>query len=166
MSTKEPRPSADVPRPITRRALLRRAAALSLPMLAGETMASEAAVPAPVKPTSSDADAPFFQNPRVTAALLLNQVGYLPGDHKRAVIPASGPLATETFTVIDDTVAPQVRLRGNLTRHAWPSASGAGMPPVYYTADFDALSEPGRYRLRLADGRLSEPFSVGDDVYR
>src|SRR5262249_16906138 len=93
-----------------------------------------------------------------------NQVGYLPGDPKRAVIPASGPLSTVAFTVIDDAVAPQVRYAGKLVKHG-KSAPKNALYSVYYFADFDGLQQPGRYRLRLADGRISEPFSIGNDVY-
>jgi hypothetical protein len=101
---------------------------------------------------------------RVEAHIFLNQVGYLPHDPKRAVLPASGALSHPDFTIIDDAVAPEVRFRGHLARYAKPIPKNA-LFPVYYHADFDAFHRPGRYRLRLADGRISEPFSIGRDVY-
>lgn len=100
----------------------------------------------------------------VHAVISLNQVGYLPADAKLAVIAATGELAQLGFAIVDDAVVPKVRFQGKLGRSYEPVQVGATFQ-VYYRAVFDALDKTGRYRLRLADGRLSEPFSVGRDAY-
>ncbi len=103
---------------------------------------------------------------RLEARVHLNQAGFLPDEPKRAVIAATGPIPGGKFSVVDDDVLPKTRFQGSL--RAWKE-KGPGAkddpPPKHYIADFDAFTTPGRYRLRLSNGRLSAPFSIGGDLY-
>ena len=101
---------------------------------------------------------------RPYAVIGLNQVGFLPGDPKRAVIAATGPLASPGFSIVEDAIVPGTHHRGKVIKRSLNLPKDAPFQ-TYYTADFDAFSMPGRYRLRLADGRLSEPFTIGKDAY-
>lgn len=80
-----------------------------------------------------------------------NQIGYLPGDAKIAVLSSSEPLSGE-FSV-GSFKAPIGENQG-----AWgPFAHN-------YRLDFSALKEPGRYTIRF-DGLQSLPFSIGERIY-
>jgi endoglucanase len=103
--------------------------------------------------------------PRTEAYVHLNQVGFLPEEPKRAVIPATGPLRSYSFAIIDDDAIPQVRFQGHLTEFKGTEGKRDDVAERHFHADFDPLVRPGRYRLRLADGRLSPPFSIGRDIY-
>ena len=121
---------------------------------------------APVKEnTPADGDllpAPPAQG-RVDARVHLNQVGFRTTEPKRAVVPATGAILGNGFVIVDDAVVPVTRYGGTLSEYHGPNQSG------HYTrhffADFDGFTRPGRYRLRLSDGHLSAPFTVGDDIY-
>ena len=101
----------------------------------------------------------------VEARVHINQVGFLPGEAKRAVIPATGAIVGNSFTVVDDDVTPQPRYSGKLQAYAGPNGAKYGHYDHHFFADFGELTRPGRYRLRLSDGHLSPPFSIGSDVY-
>lgn len=102
--------------------------------------------------------------PRVDGRLHVNQVGYLPGEAKRAVISAANAVTGTDFCVLDDDVTPHIHFRGQLTRYTGPVSADDGALN-YYLAELDGFNRPGRYRLRLADGSLSAPFSIGSDLY-
>lgn len=95
----------------------------------------------------------------------VNQVGYLPGEPKRAVVAATGPILGNSFVLVDDAVVPTVRHRGSLTEWRKPARTPTGHYARHFFADFSAFTRPGRYRLRLSDGHSSVPFTVGGDVY-
>ena len=99
----------------------------------------------------------------VEAHVRVNQVGFLPNEPKRAVIAASGPIPGNKFYVVDDDVVPEVRFTGELTEYE--GTGKYGHYKHYYFADFNSLTRPGRYCVRLPDGRLSPPFSIGKNVY-
>ncbi len=87
----------------------------------------------------------------------VNQVGFTPGAHKLAVVPAGKAAG---FTVVrDDTGKPA--LRGTLGAPAPWEASGK----TVRVADFSALKAPGRYRIRVAGLPDSAPFAIGPDAY-
>ena len=100
---------------------------------------------------------------RVDARIHLNQVGFLPHEPKRAVVPATGAILGNSFVLVDDAVVPTVRYRGTLTEYL--STKQYGHYQRHFFADFDGFTRPGRYRLRLSDGHLSVPFTIGADVY-
>ncbi|MCW3100878.1 MAG: glycoside hydrolase family 9 [Chthonomonadaceae bacterium] len=101
----------------------------------------------------------------IDARVHINQVGFLPGEPKRAVISATGAIVGNSFTVVDDDVTPQPRYTGKLQAYAGPNGAKYGHYDRHFFADFGELQRPGRYRLRLSDGHLSPPFSIGSDVY-
>lgn len=103
--------------------------------------------------------------PHVEAHVHLNQVGFLPNEGKRAVIPASAPIPGNAFSIIDDAAMPKVRYQAELTPYSGPSDPAYGRCAHYSIADFDDFTRPGRYRLRLSNGTISAPFSIHKDLY-
>ena len=92
-----------------------------------------------------------------TTTIQLNQVGYLPGGAKWAVLR---DVKAESFAIVDADNGREV-FRGPL---------GAAQPwaPAQETlrlADFSALRAPGRYRLQVAGVAPSVPFVVAADAY-
>lgn len=81
----------------------------------------------------------------------VNQVGYLPGDPKIAVLSSATPLEGE-FTV------------GELRATIWEDQGAWGPFAHNYRLDFSALREPGRYRVAFGETRSPE-FAIGDDAY-
>ena len=65
--------------------------------------------------------------------------------------------------VIDDDVTPEIRYRGFLTQY--DPTQRYGHYERHFFAEFDSFYRPGRYRLRLSDGKISAPFSIGSDLY-
>ena len=139
----------------SRRRFLQSAAAAGAGLLAPHRAA--AAVDAHAPQTTAPAAAEHIE-----ARIHLNQIGFLPNEPKRAVVPATGAIHGGGFVIIDDAVVPAVRYRGTLTEYAKPQY---GHFARHFFADFDGFTRPGRYRLRLSDGHLSAPFSVGADIY-
>jgi len=80
-----------------------------------------------------------------------NQVGYLPGDPKIAVLSSGRPLAG-TFRV------------GGLEADIGPDAGAWGPFAHNYRLDFSALKRPGRYTIRFGDV-ASRPVIIGEDAY-
>lgn len=95
----------------------------------------------------------------------LNQVGYLPQEPKRAVVPSNAPIYGNAFCLIDDDSTPRIRYQGTLSEYQGKPEEKYGRFAHHYFADFDAFQTPGRYRMRLSDGRVSVPFSIGNDLY-
>ncbi|MGH7720567.1 MAG: glycoside hydrolase family 9 protein [Gemmatimonadaceae bacterium] len=105
-----------------------------------------ASVSAP-RPTRSD-----------TAAIRVNQLGYLPSGRKVAVVCATAPRNLDTFTVVD--VAGR-RVLGPLRARA----TGAFGPCAStHSLDFSALRTLGNYRVTTA-GLVSPPVRIAPDVY-
>lgn len=88
-------------------------------------------------------------------AVRLNTVGYLPQHEKRATLPAP----CGEFRIVR-AVGGAVVLRGDSSGPARDDETGEDL----CVADFDALREPGLYRLEAGAAR-SAPFRVGRDVY-
>ena len=86
----------------------------------------------------------------------IDQVGYRPEDPKRARF--AGP--ETTFSVVDTTGT--TVFRGQGTPPVFDTLSGEALG----TLDFSAWTQPGTYRVVVADGGASAEFSVGADVYR
>ncbi|HEY3414953.1 MAG TPA: glycoside hydrolase family 9 protein [Armatimonadota bacterium] len=144
------------PNSVTRRALLQGLGG------AGLAFAVPPATPALADERSAGPSPPARKRPYIVIGL--NQVGFLPADPKRAVIAATAPPPSPGFSIVDDAVVPRIRHRGKIV--GMPQRVPADAPfQNFYAADFDAYTVPGRYRLRLADGRLSEPFTIGKDAY-
>lgn len=81
----------------------------------------------------------------------VNQVGYLPGDPKVAVLSGPGPLAG-TFRV------------GDFQADIGPDQGAWGPFAHNYRLDFSAVRGPGRFRVRFGEVESPE-FSVGPDAY-
>lgn len=111
-----------------------------------------AALPAlSVASTPADSD-PAADRP----AIHLNQLGFLPGADKLAVVEGIGSGRYAVVREDDGRVVIEGRLPAATV---WPASGRAAA-----TVDFGALHAPGRYRLRV-EGQDSDPFPVGADVY-
>ncbi|MGH2566745.1 MAG: glycoside hydrolase family 9 protein, partial [Bacteroidota bacterium] len=88
----------------------------------------------------------------------LNQVGYLPGDRKTAVVLSGQRLGHADFQIIEQE---SIAFRGKLM----PSEHPHGNFPFVYTADFSALKQEGKFTLRLAEA-TSQTFLIGNQAYR
>lgn len=89
----------------------------------------------------------------------LNQVGFLPGSQKLAVVPAKADGAR--FDIVDAASGKPV-FSGVLGAPARWDASGE----TVRIADFSGVSAPGRYRLKVDGLPASDAFTVGADHYR
>lgn len=120
-------------------------------------------------PESVAANGTAFRQPqeRVEVAIHLNQVGYLPTEVKRAVIPATGLVHGNSFSIVDEDVIPKIRFQAQLLDYGASSTGRYGHYPRHYIATFDSFDRPGRYRIRLSNGVLSAPFTIapGRDLY-
>ena len=88
----------------------------------------------------------------------LDQIGYLPGSAKVAVVPNVDGAA---FTVVK-AGTDSVVMRGTLGA----AAAYAPAAETVRLADFSDLAAPGRYQLRVAGLPDSAPFTVGVDAYQ
>ena len=65
----------------------------------------------------------------VEAHVHVNQVGYLPGESKRAVVPAFAPVPGGAFSIVDEDSTPKYATRPNCARtKAFPGRRMAGFP--------------------------------------
>jgi endoglucanase len=130
---------------------------LVLAALPGSAMAAIVRTePAP----GADAPAPVAASAAAASsapAIALNQIGFLPSASKRATVPAG---TASRFAVVDLGTG-RVALTGPLGPAAmWPPAGLA-----VRTADFSAITTPGRYVLRVAGLADSAPFRIADGAY-
>jgi endoglucanase len=96
----------------------------------------------------------------------INQVGYLPAEPKRAVVAANDDIPGTDFKIVDDSPAQAVRFSGSLREYMGPGTVPRGIYSRHYLADFDRFTRPGRYRVRLANGKHSAPFSIDANLYK
>lgn len=92
-----------------------------------------------------------------TAAIQLNQVGYLPGGSKWAVLR---DVAADSFAIVDASTGREVWHGPLQLARTWEAAQ-----EKLRLADFSALSEPGRYRLQVPGQPPSAPFDIAADAY-
>jgi hypothetical protein len=143
--------------------------ALAAPATFSAVDAAAAGAPAgPAEPSSKAAGGEVKlpklpRRPRIDALVHINQVGFRPHEPKRAVVAASGSVLGHAFAIVDDAVTPTARYRGTLG--SYPNPGRYGHYANHFYADFSDFDRPGRYRLRLSDGHLSPPFSIGEDLY-
>jgi endoglucanase len=122
---------------------LRRLAAALMPLMPFTCLAMPGAAPAAVP------DAP-------PAVIKINQLGFLPGALKVAVVP---DVKTDTFTIVtagSDTVVQTGKLG--------PAAFSPDAGDKVRLASFSQLAKPGRYQVRVAGLADSPPFEVGAGV--
>jgi len=91
----------------------------------------------------------------------LNQVGFLPTEPKRAIVPAESDYVDRKFAIVNDDDSHSIRFVGVLSEYAFADAEQYGHYPRHFFADFDGFRQPGRYRVRLSNGRQSLPFPLG-----
>ncbi len=89
--------------------------------------------------------------------IYLNQIGFLPSRAKAATVRA---LASSFF--VQSVTTNSIVFRADLQAPRFDSDSGDRVQ----IADFSALKTPGEYLLHLDTGAVSDPFSIGEDVYQ
>ena len=87
----------------------------------------------------------------------INQVGYLPGAVKTAVIT---DLDADSFTIVRSPHGETV-FEGTLSAPVYNPSSGE----MIRIADFSGLNMVGKYKLITSDGTVSEEFPVNRQVY-
>jgi len=110
------------------------------------------AIAAPIPATAGSADANA-----APGSIRLNQLGFLPGAHKLAVVESDRARDFEVVRLADGSIVQ----RGRTTAASiWePAARSAAI------ADISDLRQPGRYRLRVAGMPDSDPFPVDGQAY-
>ncbi|MBZ0200328.1 MAG: glycoside hydrolase family 9 protein, partial [Ignavibacteriaceae bacterium] len=101
-----------------------------------------------------------FALPPNSVYIRANQVGYLPGELKSAIIFSESPLQINEFKVLsfpDNKIV----FSGFLT----DSVSSFDKFKFCRSADFTKLNKSGKYFLRY-NGFDSYPFTIGSDVYK
>lgn len=93
------------------------------------------------------------------ARIAVDRVGYLPEEHKRALVINAGALEKRDAMVVSIS-------SGRVVHRvvAGPELADPWSPDRVATIDFSAFAAPGRYRLRVGE-LTSPPFEIGDDVY-
>lgn len=92
--------------------------------------------------------------------LRANQIGYLPGDVKTAVVFSASALP-QMFDVVDDQQ--RVVWTGTATR---PETQRWGAFTAHGEIDFSAVKAPGRYRVRAVGTNIeSHPFAIRPAVF-
>ncbi len=127
-----------------------------------------AALGASADPAAACHSLPVRYRPELTSgSIQVDQVGYAPGTAKIAFLGnwlgSAGPLPVDStgFEVIDaDTGASVLSGQAHLTAPADPWSGND-----VYQADFTALDQPGRYRLRVPGLGVSDPFAIAATVY-
>lgn len=89
---------------------------------------------------------------KADAWLRVNQIGYLPGDPKIAVLSSAEPLSGE-FTV------------GDYRADIGPDCGAWGPFAHNYRLDFSVVRADGRYRVRFGEIESAE-FGIGKDVFQ
>ncbi len=91
------------------------------------------------------------------SSIQVNQLGFLPGTTKEALVPAG---VAERFELVD-TRSGRAVFSGTLGQsEQWPH-SGERLQ----RADFSAYDRPGRYRLRVPGLVDSAPFEIAQNIY-
>jgi endoglucanase len=109
---------------------------------------------APTVPLAKVAPLPALP---AVARIEVNQVGFLPGAAKWAVV---SDVASSSFVVLDATTGREV-YRGTLG----PATEWAPAQEAVRLADFSAFTTPGEYRLRVQGVADSARFTISPDVY-
>ncbi len=94
---------------------------------------------------------------RAGAVVAVDQVGYIP-DASKYVFTTQ---AADSFFV-SDIITSEIHFRGPL--EIWRPFDGATGSPVR-RGDFSPFQRSGTYRISVAGGETSEPFSIADTVY-
>ena len=95
------------------------------------------------------------------AGVEVNQLGFLPGAHKLAVVPAGADGAAARFAVVDAGSGKTVYEGALGPAAVWDASGGA-----VRVADFSGLRTEGRYRVTVAGQADSPAFTIGAAPYR
>ncbi len=93
------------------------------------------------------------------AAILTNQVGYLPGAKKEAIFRGED-LAGSKFSVVNAETKKAV-YEGTIS-DGYENKSSA---EILYSGNFTSVNEPGTYYITVNGLKDSYPFTIGEDVY-
>ncbi len=88
-----------------------------------------------------------------------NQVGYLTGELKSAIVFSNKPLNVDTFFVLDAKTGNSI-YENKLIR----LKRTFGKFRYFYSADFSNLNIPGNYTINI-ENSSSPQFSIGNDIY-
>ncbi|HEX9251654.1 MAG TPA: glycoside hydrolase family 9 protein, partial [Ignavibacteriaceae bacterium] len=88
-----------------------------------------------------------------------NQIGYLPGDLKTAIILSKTDLKNKPFFILENNSS-KIKFEGSVT----DSPSDYGSFNFCYEIDFSDLNTPGTYKIKLS-GTESYPFQIGDSIF-
>ncbi len=88
----------------------------------------------------------------------INQVGYLPGETKTAIIMSVKDISGASFQVLNQNLTEAYS--GSLSDDRGPYLAF----PHHFVADFSALQEPGRYTVSANDNS-SPPFRIAKAIY-
>lgn len=99
----------------------------------------------------------YFQSDKVY--IRCNQVGYLPGELKNAVIFSENSVNDPKFFIINANTN-----KVELTGYIKPSGDSFSPYTYFYNADFSALDKPGEYYIKSA-GNTSSRFWIGNRIY-
>lgn len=113
--------------------------------------------------SSQNGDTLITTTPKRTP-VLVNQVGYLPGEAKRAIVPAMESMDGSTFHIVDHDTA-NVRHTGHLTYNTEEANLAHGHYSHHHYAEFGNFGEAGTYRVTLPDGSSSAPFTIDKKAF-
>ncbi|KXI27078.1 glycoside hydrolase family 9 protein [Paraglaciecola hydrolytica] len=100
---------------------------------------------------------PLVTTSKISPEIHINQLGFLPQDHKIAVVANR---QQGSFNLLSEDTQ-QVVFKGSLSAKGdWP-LSGENVS----LADFSSHKQTGKYRLELEDGSQSVPFAINQNVY-
>ncbi|MEA9650560.1 glycoside hydrolase family 9 protein [Xanthomonas campestris pv. raphani] len=127
-----------------------------------QTLLTAMVIASPIAACAADTTGAAGTTPAASATIHVNQLGYLPGSAKLAVVglPASAAAGPDRFTV-EDAKGARV-LEGSLS----PAATWAPAGQQARVADFSALRTPGTYRLKIAGMPASDAFLIAARAYQ
>ncbi|CAD1792780.1 cellulase [Xanthomonas arboricola pv. juglandis] len=127
-----------------------------------QTLLTAVVIASPIAACAADTSGTAGSTAAAGAAIHVNQLGYLPGSAKLAVVglPPPAAAAADRFTV-EDANGRRV-LEGRLS----PAATWAPAGQQARVADFSALRAPGTYRVKIAGLPASDPFPIAAGAYQ
>jgi hypothetical protein len=91
----------------------------------------------------------------------INQVGYLPGDQKSAILFSGAPVSEQYDLIREESERVIMTIKPIKCR-----AQGWGAFEYYYLLDFSQATQKGTYLLQgVKSGTRSTPFEISDHVY-
>lgn len=92
----------------------------------------------------------------------INQVGYLPGELKSAIVFSNAPVNEKFELINEETGSSELILKPKRNR-----SEGWGAFEYYYKLDFSKFTTPGKYYFKgQRSGSQSQVFSISDRAYK